>query len=417
MELKKGYALVGATLIDGNGGTPLEDAAIVVKNGVIEEVGDKKSIQLEDSIQQVDIHGSYLMPGLIDLHVHLAGIKGSWDLDGLIENKYLKCIRSVADAWKILDHGITTVRDMSWNGIYLKRAIREGSIVGPRIIAYGPPLGRTGGHADLRRDIYDFSSEYVKQNGVTQMICDGANEVRKTVRELIGRGVDGIKLYACGVSDMWEKDHSGDMRYTMDELVAIIDETHTMAGFKVAAHATSLKAVKMCLDAGIDTIEHGSELDEETCKEMVRRNVILVPTLAVNTVGPWAITIPEAELKSLFENRKMAHELGVKMGMGSDTYTETITPYGEHSVAEIKKLVEAGLSSMEAIVAGTKVGAEACGIDDKVGVIEKGKLADLLVLRKDPVNSIDVLLDKENITFVIKEGNLVVEHQKGGIEL
>lgn len=415
MELKKEYALVGATLIDGNGGTPLEDAAIVVKNGVIEEVGGTKSMSLEDSIQKVDVSGYCLMPGLIDCHVHLCGIKTSWEVASVIENKYLKCIRSVADAWKILDHGITTVRDMSWNGLYLKRAIKEGSIVGPRIIAYGPPLGSTGGHADLRRDIYDLSSEYVKQNSVTHMLCDGVIEVRKAVRELIGRGADGIKLFACDISDMWEEDHSGDMRYTMEELRAISDETHMMAGFKVAAHVISLKSLKMCLEAGIDTIEHGLELDDEVCGEMVRKNVILVPTIAVNTVGPWART--EERMRLLCKNYKMAHDAGVKIGMGSDTLAETLTPYGEYSIVEIKKLVEAGLSNMEAIVAATKIGAEVCGIGDKVGVIEKGKLADLLVVKEDPINNIDVLSDKENIKFVIKEGNLVVEHQKGGIAL
>lgn len=407
MELKKEYALVGATLIDGNGGPPASDITVVVKNGVIEEVGDRKSVTLEDNVQKVNIPEYYLMPGLIDLHVHLAGIKGSWDLGGIIENKYLKCIRSVGHAWRILDHGITTVRDMSWNGLYLKTAIKEGSIKGPRIIAYGPPLSRTGGHGDLRRDIYDLSSEYIKQNTVTHVLCDGVNEVRKAVRELIGRGADGIKLYADG-GGLWEKDRVEDVHYTMEELKAIIDETHMMIGFKVTAHAESLKAVKMCLEAGIDSIEHGEVLDEETCKEMVRRNVILIPTIASGFVGSWAIT--EAEVKSLFRNFKMAHEVGVKIGMGSDACAESDTPFGVYNVTEIKRLVEAGLSNMEAIVSATNIGAETCGISDKVGVIKKGKLADLLVLKGNPLSNIDVLLDKENIKFVIKEGNLVAEH-------
>ena len=267
MVLENKYALVGATLIDGNGGTPVKDTIVVVKDGVIEKIGDKRSTTIKTRIQEVDISGCYIMPGLIDVHVHLNGIKTSWDVGGVIENKYLKCIRSVADTWKILDHGITTVRDMSWNGLYLKKAIEEGSIVGPRIIAYGPPLSRTGGHGDLRRDIYDLSSEYVKQNSVTQMLCDGVSEVRKAVRELISRGADGIKLYAGGGA-LWEKDRVQDIHYSMEELKAIVDETHMMVGFKATAHAESLKAVKMCLEAGIDTIEHGEELDEEACKEM-----------------------------------------------------------------------------------------------------------------------------------------------------
>lgn len=407
MVLEKEYALIGATLIDGNGGTPVKDTIVVVKDGVIEKIEDMRSMTIKTRIQEVGVSGCYIMPGLIDLHVHLNGIKTSWDVGGVIENKYLKCIRSVADTWKILDHGITTVRDMSWNGLYLKKAIEEGSIVGPRIIAYGPPLSRTGGHGDLRRDIYDLSSEYVKQNSVTQMLCDGVSEVRKAVRELISRGADGIKLYASG-GLLWEKDRAQDIHYSMEELKAIVDETHMMVGFKVAAHAESMKAVKMCLEAGVDTIEHGEELDEEACKEMALRNVILIPTIASCFVGHYAFT--QDQVKSLYRNFRMARDLGVKMGMGSDAITETLTPFGQYNVTEIKRLVDAGLSNMEAIVAATKIGAEVCGIDDKVGVIEEGKIADLLVVKEDPTTNIDILLNKENIKFVIKEGNLVVEH-------
>lgn len=200
-----------------------------------------------------------------------------------------------------------------------------------------------------------------------------------------------------------------DIHYSMEELKAIVDETHMMVGFKATAHAESLKAVKMCLEAGIDTIEHGEVLDEEACKEMARRNVILIPAIASCFVaGPCAFT--QDQVKAFFRTLKMARELGVKMGMGSDSITETMTPFGQYNVTEIKRLVDAGLSNMEAIVAATKIGAEVCGIGDKVGVIEEGKVADLLVVKEDPTTNIDILLNKENIKFVIKEGNLVVEH-------
>lgn len=169
----------------------------------------------------------------------------------------------------------------------------------------------------------------------------------------------------------------------------------------------------MAVELGVTTIEHGDCaggmcLDDEVCKAMVEKDIILVPTLLVSFVGPWAVQeIP----KHIIASHKLAIERGVKIALGSDAFADNFTPYGKHNIGEIKLLVDIlGMTPLEAITSATKIGAEACGISDKVGTIENGKLADLLVVRGDPSSNIDILLHKENVKYIIKGGDLVIEH-------
>lgn len=413
MELEKGYALIGATLIDGNGGVPVKDTTVVIRNGVIEKVGDVSSVRLKDNIQKVDISEYYLMPGLIDAHVHFTGVKSANSMDWITEPNYLEAIRTVAEARKILDYGFTTVRSGgSRYDIYLKRAIEEGTIVGPRIMSCGLGLCRTGGNQDaMPRDVYGIPDEWAQQSYVWAQPCDGVEEIRKAIRKLVGQNVDHIKFFATG-GGLWEKDRVEDMHFGLDEMRTIVDEAH-MVGLKVMCHAENLRGIRAAVELGVDTIEHGDneeggELDEETCQLMAGKNIFLTPTLSINFVGePAEEGLPEYVINGW----KRAINNGVKVLLGSDAHADPVTPYGEYNIGEIKLLVDIlGLSPLEAITSATKFGAEACGIDSRVGIVERGKLADLLVLKKDPTRNIDILLDKENIRYIIKEGNLVVEH-------
>lgn len=411
MELRKEYVLVGATLIDGNGSVPAKDTAVVVKNGVIEEVGDSKSTKLEHNIQEVDLHGYCLMPGLIDAHAHLAGaVSDNW-IDTAITPKYLQVIRAVAHAKRILEYGFTTVRSAgSRYDVYLKRAVEEGTIPGPRIMACGLGLRRTGAHP-LRRDLYGIPDEGSQESGAQSQAVDGVEEIRKAIRKLRAQNVDHIKFFASGTG-FWEKERAEDMQFSMEEMKMIVDEAH-MGGLPVMAHAVNLRAVKALIELGVDSIEHGShaegdEYDEEMCKEMAEKGIFLTPTLSVWLVGALAVEkIPEYVINSF----RRAIKNGVKVLLGGDAYSDSPTPYGKHNIGEIKALVDLlGLTPLEAITAATKFGAEVCRIGDKIGTIERGKLADLLVVRKDPSSNIDVLLDNKNIKYIIKEGSLVIEH-------
>ena len=396
MKLEKEYALIGTTLIDGNGGTPVKDTTIVVRNGVIEEAGDRKSVRLGDKIQKIDMSGFYLMPGLIDSHVHFGGLKSDNPSSWATESEYLQAIRTVAEARKMLDYGFTTVR--SGGGalrfdIYLRKAAEEGTIIGPRILACGLRLCRSGASEDPIGTV------------------DGVEEIRKAIRKSIGQNVDHIKFVATGAG-MSETDRLEDVHFSMEEMRMIMDESH-MVGLKVMCHATNLRAIRAVVELGVNTIEHcqyaeGDELDEELCKKMAEKNIFITPTMAEHFTAP----APEKEIpKYLVNGWKRAMKNGVKILLGSDVWGDAITPYGKQNIAEIKLLVDIlEMTPLQATTSATKFGAEACGISDKVGTIEKGKLADLLVVSKDPTSNIDVLLNRENVKYIIKEGDLVVEH-------
>jgi imidazolonepropionase-like amidohydrolase len=399
--MKGKIAIVGGTLIDGTGKEPLEDTVILIDGTKIVKIGRKESVSISENFEKIEASGKIVMPGLIDCHVHLTGLKGADPLRWVVENRLLRAVRSVSQAWKLLEHGFTTVRDLSENGLYLKKAVEEGSIIGPRILAYGRGLGRTGGHGDLRRDIYEMPADVVKELHPFCVQCDGIDAIRREARALVGKGADGFKVFVTG-GGTWEKDREKDIHYTVEEVKAVVEEAR-MLGLRVCAHAECLEGVKIAVEAGVDTIEHGDVLDEEVCKKMVEKNIIYVPTLSIYYVGPWAVEVPEVQLKSF----RIAHKTGVKIALGSDAFTEELTPFGKYNIGEIKRMVDAGMSPMEAIISATKISAEALGISDKVGTIEEGKIADLLIINGNPLDDITILLDKNNIETIIKEGVII----------
>jgi imidazolonepropionase-like amidohydrolase len=320
-------------------------------------------------------------------------------------------MRTVAEAGKLLEYGFTTVRSGgSRYDIYLKRAIEEGTIIGPRILSCGLALCRSRGHGDsVRRDLYEFPEDFVKDNLPKAQLVDGVEEIRKAVRKLIGQNVDHIKFWATG-GGAWDKERTTDMHFSRAEMEVIMDEAK-MIGLPVMCHAESIESVKIAIDLGVRSIEHadddnGYELDDEMCRKMVEKNIFLVPTLSI-----FYFELEEGEdiLPSWVRGLKRAKNNGVKILLGTDTWADSVTPYGKFNVGEIKLLVDVlEMTPLEAITAATKYGAEACGIDDQVGTVEKGKLADLLVVKRDPASNIDVLLEKKNIKYVIKEGVFVV---------
>ena len=413
MEPLHTYALTGAAVIDGHGGPPVNDSTVLVDNGVIKAVGSRESIVIEDNIPEIDLGGHFILPGLIDAHVHIVGVGSPELLDNIVESKYLQAMRTVVEAGKLLEYGFTTVRSGgSRFDIFLKRAIEEGTVIGPRILTCGLALGRSRGHGDyIRRDIYDFPEDYLKDNLLKAQLVDGVEEVRKAVRQLIGQNVDHIKFWATG-GGAWEKERATDLHFTRAEMEVIMEEAG-MVGLPVMCHAESVESVKIAVDLGVRSIEHadddnGYELDDETCLKMVEKNIFLTPTLAI-----FYFDLEEGEdiLPSWVRSLKRAKKHGVKILLGTDAWADSATPYGEFNISEIKLLVDVlEMTPLEAITAATKHGAEACGIGDKVGTVEKGKLADLLVVKKDPVSDIEVLLDKDNVRFVIRDGKFVVGH-------
>ena len=433
MDLEHRYALLHASVIDGLGGPPSHNMAILVDGGDVRQVVAMQRFRRERDLQEVDCEGHFVLPGLIDAHVHLPGGRGDieeQELGVLMEPKLVRAIRSVAEAQAVLKRGFTSVRDISWNGLYLKRVFREGSLPGPRVIACGPGLCRTGGHGDA----YQYDEDYVVRNHFWAVLADGPEEIRKWVRRLLREGADEIKIWASGGGN-WANDRNCDQHYNYDEIAAAVNEAHMQRGTLVCSHAENRDAIRDSVLAGVDSIEHGEDLDEELCQEMVKRGTILVPTLELLTT--WYVEfmpadspvehirpevflhrdvddVPDVEsgqryARAVVENFMMAKENGVKIALGSDSVYSPLTPHGEYSAREFRAMVKAGMSPLEAITAATSVGAQALGMAHRVGSIEPGKAADLLVVNKDPTADADVLYDARNIRWIISNGRLAVE--------
>lgn len=432
MEIGSKFALLNVSVVDGKGGWPEENKAVIVKDGIIHWIGHMKDYKKEDGVQEVSLDGFYVMPGMIDAHVHLAGGRGDMEyqeMEVIAENKLVRAMRSVYEAQAVLKRGFTSVRDVSWNGLYLKRIFGDNTLPGPRVIACGPGLSRTGGHADL----YQYTEDYVRENGFWSIIADGPEEIRKAVRRVLREGADQVKIWASG-GDNWPNDRSCDVHYSMEEIVMCVEEAHRQEGTFVCAHAENRESISMCVDAGVDTIEHGEDLDEELAVRMAKKGVILVPTLALvvnwhkdfvptGDAAPKKIRpdvflhrdVPPSDEDGEFESQRakesfqLAVEKGVKIALGSDTVYEPLTKCGEYSAREFKALVECGLTVPQAIRAATMGSAEALNMSHKIGTVEVGKEADLLVVRKDPTKSTDVLYNAENIYLTFIKGRLTVE--------
>jgi imidazolonepropionase-like amidohydrolase len=427
------YVLLDVNLIIGDGSDPMPGAYLRVDGHEIAEVGSMSDYLKRPDVTEIDLNGYTIMPGLIDAHIHLSGGRGygnDADTEIMCEPNIVRAMRSVADAQAMLKHGFTALRDISWNGLYLKRIFGEDVLPGPRVIACGPGLARTGGHCDS----YFFTREYNQDHHQWAILSEGIDECRKNVRRVLREGADQIKFWASGGGN-WPTDRITDTHYSFEEMKVIVEEAHMIEGTMVCAHAESFDSIKKCIDAGIDTLEHGESLNEEYAEKMAARGIILVPTLAM--VANWYIDIepvgseymplrPFAFLhrtkdekvtqayadtyrKNVMGSFNLAREKGVKIAMGSDAVYEPATEYGPYSQWEIHQLSCAGLSALEVIEAATATAAEALGMRHRIGTLTTGKNADILVLKKDPAEDIEVLCDKENISEVILNGRFTIK--------
>lgn len=428
----KRYILLNVNIINGKGNEPLYNYAVVVSDGKIVDVLPTDKAKEIKGYEKYEMNGYFLLPGLIDAHVHLAGCKGD-ELASILINPTVRAFKGLGQAQQLLRYGFTSVRDISWNGLYLKRIFNEGSIIGPRIIACGPGLNRRGGHSD----IHELPIEYIEDKHFWGVFADGKEEIKKAIRLIIREGADQIKFWATG-GDNNCVDRAYDSHYNFEEIKTIVEEAKMIRGTKVCAHAEELEAIKNCVAAGVDSIEHGEDLDDEVADEMIKKNIYLVPTLKLlvdweedfatdeescyttTKLGPFFYRdkyvekpIIQYEREKVISSFKLAYEKGVKIALGSDSVDEDVTNYGKYSALELKTMVDVGgMTPIKGIKSACQTAAEILGISNYIGTIEKGKIADMILIKGDPSSNIDLLVDKRNIHYVIKEGKLVVEHDK-----
>ena len=387
-------------ILDVRSGT-LVNADILIESGVIVKVS--KNIPVMSHYEIIDLQDMTILPGLMDAHVHLTGNTDLKGHEGISESSYLATIYGVKNAKQTLMAGFTTVRNVgasNYSDVALRDGIDQKAILGPTLLVSGPPLGITGGHCDS--NILPAEYEYKAQG-----VADGPWEVRRKVRENKKYGADLIKYCATG-GVMSKGTNVNNRQYTLDEMKAIVDEAHTL-GMKVAAHAHGLEGIRMAIEAGVDSVEHSSLIDQETINLAIAKGVFLAMDIYVSDyiLGEGAKNgIPEYSLnkerivgKRQRENFKMAVESGAKMVFGTDA---GIFPHGKNA-KQFKYMVEWGMKPIEAIQASTINTAELFG-KTNIGEIKETFDADLIGVKGNPLKDITLL---ENVGFIMKEGQVI----------
>ena len=358
-------------------------------------------------VRLIDLSSKFVLPGLIDSHVHLASDRAGNEgrLAGFTENRAMGALEAAMNARKTLEAGFTTVRnlgDRNGTTLSLRDAIARGWVVGPRIIDAGTSISTTGGHMDERTGLSD---ELVEALPPPDNLCDGADECRRVVRRQIGRGADVIKIATTGGVN------SGTGRAKMafdDEIKALVDTAH-MYGRKIAAHAHGVAGVNAALAAGVDSIEHGTEMTDETITLFKRSGAYYVPTLS--TVNGYLERLaanpdayPPAVLKQIRwriditgQSLRKAYPAGVKIAFGTDA---GVSKHGRNA-DEFELMVKHGMPPMAALEAATMNAARLLGIDGETGSLEPGKAADLIAVSGDPTTDVAVL---KSVAFVMKGG-------------
>ncbi len=404
-------AFVGGVLIDGTGRPPVKNATVLVENDRIVSVEGGNS-NLPPDYLVMDIRGKTIMPGMIDCHVHLRSGPsdkvrlGAGDVPSHLDMSLPTItLKGLARARRSLEMGVTMLRDVGDVGniaVCLRDAIDAGIVVGPRILASGPNLTTTGGTAD-------YFPDWLIRTDIETRVADGVEWVRKAVRRNIKNKTDWIKFFATGTFG-----DGGDQDFTDAEMSVMVEEAHNKGKY-VCAHACFEKGTLAAVKAGVDTIEHGSRLDDRIIEAMLERGTALVPTIyifeAIVTTGEAskmrdsAISAAKRTLDRHVESFRKAWRAGVPIAMGSDC-GNAVTEHGTNA-RELELMVRYGMSEMDAIVAATLGAATALRLQEQTGSIEVGKSADIVVVNGDPLTDISVLKDQRNIELVMKDGAII----------
>lgn len=408
------YTLIhNGTLIDGNGGAPLKNAAVLIRDNRIQAVGHKSDIPLPDAdLTYLDAQGGFILPGLIDTHVHLM-LEGFDIMRQLSTPFSVRFYESVGRMRRTVEAGITSVRDAGGADAGVKQAVESGLVLGPRMQISISVLTITGGHGDTWLPSGVDLNLFGAYPGVPDGRCDGVDEVRKKVREILRAGAEVIKVCSTG-GVLSPTDHPEFTQFSEAELATMVEEAAFRRGIKVMAHAQGAEGIKNAIRAGIHSIEHGIFLDDECIELMLARGTFLVPTLlaplavveiaeSTGAMPEWGVRKAKETIEIHSDSIGRAYKAGVNIAMGTDA---GVMPHGTN-LRELGLMCNVGLSPMESIVATTKTAAECLGWQDRVGTISAGKLADIVITKTDPLADIRSLEKQGNIVVVIKDGRTV----------
>jgi imidazolonepropionase-like amidohydrolase len=398
-------AVTADRLIDVATGKVVQQPVVVISSGRITAVGQRSEVQVPADARRVDLPGMTLLPGLIDMHVHLDSDPSYGGYSGLQFNDRFWSMLAVPHAMRTLQAGFTTVRNVgsdAWNDVGLRQAIEEGKVQGPRIISAAYSFGSTGGHCDSTY----FPPSMDEKNPFN---ADSTEDGRRSVRRLRKYGAQVIKI--CATGGVFSRNtEPGAQQMSLEEMKAVVDEAH-MQGLKVAAHAHGATGIRDAALAGVDTIEHASLIDDEGIR-------------AVKAKGAWLsmdiynteYTQAEGKKNGVLEDNlrkdreiaetqrqgfKRAHAAGVKMVYGTDS---GVYPHGDNA-RQFQWMVRYGMTPIQAIQSATLHAAEALGSHGRdIGVVAAGKHGDLIAVSGNPLDDVRLL---ENVAFVMKEGVVV----------
>jgi imidazolonepropionase-like amidohydrolase len=406
--------LKAARLFDGKSNALVQNAVVIVEGDKIVDAGN--NLPIPSGAQVIDLGDATLCPGFMDAHTHLtADFSGNYNEHRLQEldlNVSEQAIRATAFARATVEAGFTTVRDLGsrfvgsreFVDVALRNSINKGVIVGPRMLVATKGIGATGGHFDPTSGFRDFL--FGREPDYTDGIANGPDEIRKAVRFEVKNGADVIKAAVSG-GVLSLVDEVDTPQLTPGEMAALVDESHRLRK-KVAVHCHGDQAAREAIEAGVDSIEHGSFMKPETLTIMKKKGTFLTPTLMasdwimskIDNYPPALQLKAKAATAARSEMFRNAVKMGIKISFGTDA---AVYPHGQNA-KEFKLMVDLGMTPIDALKSATASDADLLGIAQKVGTLEKGKLADVVAMPGDPTSDISAT---EHVSFVMKQGKII----------